>query len=141
MQKIMSICIGEGAADKRGGISADAYAEDLRRMAEEYRERDSAGECFVHIRKQHSSNRGLRALNGLTNGVKFYKVNLGGNEEESVLANSSKLASLIEGSKCRSTEDVVREMEKEVKGDDWENIREVLSNICWKRIEREPIGG
>ena len=50
VEKIMSICIGEGAADKRGGISADAYAEALKKMAEEYRERDSAGECFVHIR-------------------------------------------------------------------------------------------
>ena len=130
MQKIMSICSGEGAADKRGGISADAYAEDLRRMAEEYRERDAAGECFVHIRKQHSSNRDLRALNGLAKGVKFYKVNLGGKEEESVLTNSAKLASLIEDSSCRSIEDVVREMETGVKGDDWEKAREVLSNIC-----------
>ena len=68
MQKFMSICIGEGAADKRGGISADAYAEALREMADEYRERDAAGECFVHIRKQHSSNRDLRALSGLTKG-------------------------------------------------------------------------
>ena len=44
VQKIMSICIGEGAADKKGGISTDAYADDLKTMAEEYRERDSAGE-------------------------------------------------------------------------------------------------
>ena len=89
-------------------------------MADEYRERDAAGECFVHIRKQHSSNMDLRALNGLTKGVKFYKVNLGGKEEEPVLTNSAKLASLIEDSKCRSTEDVVREMERKVKGDEWE---------------------
>ena len=47
--------------------------------------------------------------------MEFYKVNLGGKEEESVLTNSAKLASLIEGSNCRSTEDVVREMEKDVK--------------------------
>ena len=39
---------------------------------------------------------------------------MGGKEEESVLANSAKLASLIEDSNCRSTEDVVREMGKEV---------------------------
>ena len=74
----VSICIGQGAADKRGEVGADVYADDLKAMAEEYRERDSLGECFVHIRKQHSSNKDLRALDGLTKGGKFYKVNLGG---------------------------------------------------------------
>ena len=89
-------------------------------MAEGYRERDAAGECFVPIRKQNSSNRDLRALSGLTKGTKFCKVNLKGKLEESVITNSARLASLIEDSKCRSTEDVVREMEKDVRGDDWE---------------------
>ena len=103
-----------------GGISVDAYVDDLRKMAEEYRERNSSGECFEHIRKKHSSNRDLRALSGLTKGVKFYKVNLGGREAESILTNSAKLANIIEASNCRSAEDVVREMEKEAKGDDWE---------------------
>ena len=72
-------------------------------------------------RKKYSSNRDLGALSGLTKGVKFYKVNLGGKEAESILTNSAKLANIIEASNCRSTEDVVREMEKEVNGDDWGN--------------------
>ena len=46
--KFLSICIGQGASDKKGEVGAEAYAED--------RDRDSFGECFVHIRKQHSSN-------------------------------------------------------------------------------------
>ena len=120
VQKIMSICIGEGAADKRVGISVDAYADDSKKMAEEYRERDSSGECFVHNRKKYSSNRDLRALSGLTKRVTLYKVNLGGKEAESIFTNSAKLANIIEASNCRSTEDVVREMEKEVKGDESE---------------------
>ena len=37
-----------------------------------------------------------------------------------MLTNSAKFASLLEDSNCRSTVDVVREMEKEVKGDEWE---------------------
>ena len=45
---------------------------------------------------------------------------LKGKFEESIITNSSRLASLIEESKCRSTEDVVREMEKEVRGEDWD---------------------
>ena len=56
-QKIMSVCIGVGAADKRGEASAEIYAESLKEMAEAYRERNNAGECFVQIRKQNSSNK------------------------------------------------------------------------------------
>ena len=96
------------------------YADDLKMMAEEYRERDSLGECFVHIRKRHSSNNDLRALSGLTKGGKFYKVNLAGEEAESILTNSAKLANIIEASKGSSTEDVIREMEKQVRGDELE---------------------
>ena len=51
-------------------------------MAEEYQSRNAAGECFVHIRKQYSGNKDLRALSGLTKGNKFYKVNLAGEEGE-----------------------------------------------------------
>ena len=71
MQNILSICIGQGAADKIGEVGADVYADDLKAMAEEYRERGSLGECFVHVRKRHSSNKDLRALSGLTKGGKF----------------------------------------------------------------------
>ena len=74
VQKILSICVGQGAADKKGEIGADDYSEDLKTMAEEYRERESLGECFVHIRKSHSSNKDLRALSGFTKGGTFYKV-------------------------------------------------------------------
>ena len=116
----MSICVGEGAADKKGGVRADEYDEDLKRMAEEYREMNAAGECFVHIRKRNSSNRDLRALSGLAKKVQFHKVNLKGKLDESIITNSSKLASLIEDSKCQNADDVVMEMEREIKGKNWE---------------------
>ena len=74
----MSVCVGEAAADKKGEVRAEEYDEDLKKMAEEYREMNAAGECFIHIRKRNSSNRDLRALSGLAKGVKFRKVNLKG---------------------------------------------------------------
>ena len=51
VQKILSICIGQGASDKKGEVNAETYDEDLKAMAEEYRGRNAVGECFVHIRK------------------------------------------------------------------------------------------
>lgn len=119
-QQILSTCTGQEAADKRGEVRTDVYADDLKTMAREYREQDSLGERFVHIRKWHSSNKDLRALSGLTKGGQRYKVNLGGGEAESILTHSAKLAKIIEVSYCSSTEDVIREMEKEVRGDEWE---------------------
>ena len=113
VQDIMSICVGQGAADRIGRLSAIEYKEDLEKMAKEYRDRDAAGECFMHIRSRNSSNRDLRALSGLTSGARFHRVNLKGNFEESIITNSSRLASLIEDAKCSNTEDVVREMERE----------------------------
>ena len=56
MQRIFSICVGHGAADKMGEVKAKEYEEDLKVMVEEYRARNAVGECFVHIRKRHSSN-------------------------------------------------------------------------------------
>ena len=56
-KKIMSICVGQGAADKMGKLSAIEYKSDLELMAKEYKDRDAAGECFVHIRSRNSSNR------------------------------------------------------------------------------------
>ena len=66
-QKILSICVGQGASDKEGEVTAEIYENDLTmtRMAEEYESRNAAGECFVDIRKQHSSNKDLRALSRL----------------------------------------------------------------------------
>lgn len=108
----MSICVGQGAADKLGRLSAADYKEDVEKMAKEYQGRDLAGEYFVHIRSRNSSNRDLKALSGLAQGARFHRINLQGKFEESIITNSSKLANLIVNSKCRSTEDVVREMEK-----------------------------
>ena len=65
VQKILSICIGQGASDKKGEVNAETYDEDLKAMAEDYRCRNASGECFVHIRKQYSSNKDLRALKGI----------------------------------------------------------------------------
>ena len=145
-QKIMSICVGQGAADKLGRLNAADYKEDLEEMAKEYKARDSAGEYFAHIRSRNSSNRDLRALSGLTQGVRFHRINLQGKFEESIITNSSKLASLIVNSKRRSTEDVVRELEKEVRGDDWSEtkkgfeqhmLEEDLVNERWRSGEFE----
>ena len=62
----------------------------------------------------------MRALSGLAKGVQFHKVNLKGKFDESIITNSSKLASLIEESKCQNADDVDREMEREIKGKNWE---------------------
>ena len=60
-----------GVSDKKGEVNAEAYDEDLKTMAEEYQRRSALGEWFVHIRKQYSSNRDLRALTGLTKFAAF----------------------------------------------------------------------
>ena len=57
VQRISSICVGYGAADKKGEIDDKEYEDDMPKMAEEYKARDEVGEFFVHIRKKHSSNR------------------------------------------------------------------------------------
>lgn len=96
-QRIASVCIGYGASDKIGEVERPReYEDDLKVLAEEYRVRNDAGECFVHIRKKHSSNRDLRALSELTKGGKFHKITLQGNEAESILTNSADLAKIIE---------------------------------------------
>ena len=85
-------------------------------MAEEYQSRNAAGECFVHIRKQYSISKDLRALSGLTKANNFYKVNMEGEEAQSVLTNSARLAKRIEASDCSNREHVIREMGKDIKG-------------------------
>ena len=79
-----------GAVRRR--IMREDYEASLKEMAEEYKTCDEEGKCFVHIRKRHSSNKGLRILSSLTQGAKFYKVNLDGNEVESILTNSHRIA-------------------------------------------------
>ena len=78
---------------------------------------------FCAHTKKIFDQQNLRALSGLTNGGKFYKVNLDGDEAESILTNSAKLAKIIEVSKCSSTEDVIRDMEKHVRGEEWEEAK------------------
>ena len=119
-QRICSISIGCGAADKRGEANAKDYEEDLLRMVGEYKAVSEAGGYFVHVRKKYSSNKDLRALRNLTKGGQFYKVNMEGDEAESVLTNSSRIANIIEAAACNSVTDLVRELEKEVKGSQWD---------------------
>lgn len=80
----------------------------------------------MHIRSRNSSNRHLKALSGLTKGARFHRINLQGKFEESIITNSAKLASLIEEAKCENAEDVIRELEKEAKGDDWREKKRVF---------------
>ena len=93
-------------------------------MVEEYRARDAVGECFVHIRKRHSSNKDLSVLSRLTEGSKFYKVNLQGKEMESIVTNSARPASLIKEAECGTSKEVEEELEKEVRGSRWEKGQE-----------------
>ena len=95
MQRISSICVGQGAADKIGEVKAKEYEEDLKAMVEEYRASDEVGECFVHIRKRHSSNKDLKILSRLTKGAKFHKVNIQWSDSESIVTNSARRASII----------------------------------------------
>ena len=56
-QKISSVCVGLGAADKKGEVSNGDYEACLKEMAEEYRACDEEGKFFVHIRERYSSNK------------------------------------------------------------------------------------
>ena len=44
VQRISSICVGYGAADKKGEVDDKEYEEDMLKMAEEYKARDEVGE-------------------------------------------------------------------------------------------------
>ena len=87
-------------------------------MAEEYRNRDDAGDYFVHIRKKHSSKRGLRALREIAREGKLYSVKLKGNEAESILANSAHLAKVIEDVECDPSQ-AVEQVIDESTGESW----------------------
>ena len=86
---------------------------------------------------KHSSNKDLRALCRFTRGVKFLKVSLRGDEAESILTNSANLARIVEASKCRSSDDPIREIEKEVRGEEWEEeqhmVEEDRFRSDWKK--------
>ena len=95
-QGISTVVVGYGAADKTGEAPCVAeYASDLQLMAEDYQNRDWAGECFVHIGKKHSSNRDLRALKEIPREGKLYSVSLKGKETESILTSSAHLANKL----------------------------------------------
>lgn len=119
-QKIPSVVVGYGAADKIGEAPCqEEYEKDLQLMAEEYQNRDNAGECFVHIRERHSSNRDLSALRELSRGGKIRSVNLRGKEAESILTNSAHLAKMIEKAECDSSQAIEKAIGKGIKGKDW----------------------
>ena len=58
-------------------------------------------------------------LKRLTEGTKFYKVNLQGKDMESIVTNSACLASIIKEAKCETSQEVEEELEKEVRGRTW----------------------
>lgn len=61
---------------------------------------------FVRIRKRRSSNKDLSVLSRLTEGSKFYRVNLQGKEMESIVTNSARLASIIKEAECETSKEV-----------------------------------
>ena len=64
--------------------------------------------------ERHSSNKDLSVLNRLTEGAKFYKVNLQGKDMESIVTNSVRLASIIKEAECETSQEIEEELEKEV---------------------------
>lgn len=119
--KISSVCFGIGSADKAGEVTKKVQEDELKTMAAEYLKAIETGECFVHLRPKHSSNRDLKMLTQLTGCDKFRKVNFEGSEVESVITNSNHLAEVLTKSKCTSRETVEQMLEAEVKSGDWES--------------------
>lgn len=130
-QNISSVCIGFGASDEIGESPCSRTCEqDLVDLVKEYEERHVQGQNFVHVRKKHSSNMELKALQELTKGEQIYTVKLeswkGGAPEigegaESIITNSKHVASVIERAACRSCSDVEKTTEKEIRGPDWKS--------------------
>ena len=98
-----------------GEVTKKEQEDELKTMAAEYLKAIETGECFVHLRPKHSSNRDLRMLTQLTGYSKFRKVNFEGSEVESVITNSDRLAEVLTNSKCASRETVEKVLEAEVK--------------------------
>ena len=72
------------------------------------------------MRSRRSSKRDLRALQEITKGGKFYKVNLRSDSVESVLTNSSRIATLLEEADYRACKDIGKILEEEVKAATWD---------------------
>ena len=64
MQRISSICVRHGAADKIGEVKAKEYEEDLKVMVEEYRARNAVEKAFQQhrLKRPESANRGIQVL-------------------------------------------------------------------------------
>ena len=120
------MCFGIGSSDKLGELKAEEYDEELRTMADEYKAALDAGGCFVHIRPKHSSNKDLKMLSQLTGKKNFIRVNLEGEKMESVVTNSKYIAEVLKKASCDTREKVEKELEKEIKGESWEDDRKTF---------------
>ena len=127
-QKIMSICLGISSADKKGEMQAKEYEDGLSQMVSEYESQAEIGQPFVHIRKCWSSNRDLKALTAMTGRSDFHKVNLQGDEAESVVTNSAHLAEVIERANCKTIQGLEETLEAEIKGRSWEEDKKDFEN-------------
>ena len=72
----MSVVVGRTAAEKKGKVDdLEQYEDELKEMAEAYKESDNAGTAFVHIRDKYSTNRDLRQLQRIVGGGRFFRIN------------------------------------------------------------------
>ena len=116
---------GFGASDKMGeSPSIEEYENDLVKLAEPYKEQQLSGRHFVHVRKKHSSNRGLRALKGVTSKKEVFSVGVENKElkgdrigvaADSVVTNSAHLADVMKKSNCKTCGDVEDAIDREMK--------------------------
>ena len=102
----MSVCLGIGSADKIGEVATQEQEEELKAMADEYLKAMETGGCFVHVRTKQPSNRDLKMVSRLTGGSRFQKFNFTGADVESVITNSTHLATLLQEANCNSREKV-----------------------------------
>ena len=109
-------------------MQAKEYEAELRQMVSEYESQAESGQPFVHVRKCWSSNRDLKALTAMTGRSDFHKVNLQGDEAESVVTNSAHLANLIEKANCKTIEGLEEALEAEVRGRSWEEDKKDFEN-------------
>lgn len=81
-----------------------SYEADLVEKIRTYGEQHDGGKRFVHVRKRNSSNRDLKAMQGLVGNDKLYSISLRsgrrqvaeiGEEAESVVTNAESLAKAI----------------------------------------------
>lgn len=140
-QKIMSVIIRRSAADKAGEASeVKHYEGELRAMAERYVACEGTGEHFVHMRNKYSSNRDLKCLQHITNSDRFYKVNLPGKGNTSIITSSEELANIIEKAGCDDSRAVEEEVERKLTKMCGGSMRESSISIWSRRIRSGSIG-